>query len=76
MFVGEGSVHGEVAANKESHSWDGVGAALEKDMLGVIIPTAVGACGVIGGGGAVAEGVVALEGVAGDYLECGALEAA
>jgi hypothetical protein len=76
MFVGEGDVHGEVSADKESHSRDGVGAALKEDVLGVVKPSAVRACGIIRGGGAVAERVVPLKRVAGDNLECGALETA
>jgi hypothetical protein len=54
----------------------GICAAPEEDVVGVIEVAAVGASGVIGGSGAVAEGIIPLKRVARDNLEGGALEAA
>jgi hypothetical protein len=61
MFVGEDGVHGEVAAYKEASPGYGEFAALVDDVPRVVEAAAVGACGVIRGGGAVAEGVIPLE---------------
>jgi hypothetical protein len=76
MFVREDVMEGEVAAYKEASPGDSEGMALVNDMPRVVEASAVGAGGVVWGGGAVADGVVALERMARDDLKCGALEAA
>jgi hypothetical protein len=75
MFVGEDGVEGEVAAYEEASPGDGKGGAREEDVVCVEEASAVGARGVIGGGGSVTKGVIPLERVPGDNLEGGALEA-
>jgi hypothetical protein len=76
MCVGECDVHGEVAVNKEAHARDSVLAAHEEDMFCVVKPSAVWACGVIRGSGSVTKGIISLEGVPCDDLECGTLKSA
>jgi hypothetical protein len=61
MGVGEGEVHREVTTNKEAYARYRELSAHEEDMFGVIEAAAVGACGVIRGGGAMTKGIVPLE---------------
>jgi hypothetical protein len=75
MVVGEDGVEGEVAADKEASPGNGKGGAREEDVVRVEKASAVGARGVVRGGGSVTDGVVSLEGVPSDNLKGGALEA-
>jgi hypothetical protein len=53
VSVGEDGVEGEVAAYKEASPGDGEGGARVEDVVRVIEVSAMGACGVIRGSGAV-----------------------
>jgi hypothetical protein len=61
MFIGKDGVEGEVAAYEEASPRNGELSALVDDVPRVEEATAVGTCGVIGGGRAVAKGVIPLE---------------
>jgi hypothetical protein len=61
MCVGEDSVEGEVAAYEEASPRYGEVGAPDEDVMRVKEVSAVGACDVIRGGGAVAKGVISLE---------------
>jgi hypothetical protein len=61
MGIGEGGMHGEVAANEKPHAGNGISVALVEDMPRVVEASAVGTSRIIRGGGAVAKGVVPLE---------------
>jgi hypothetical protein len=76
MCIGEDGVQGEVAAYEEASSGYSKVGAPEEDVVSIEEASAVGARGVIGGGGPVAKGVVPLEGMPGDNLKGGALKAA
>jgi hypothetical protein len=61
MFVREDGVEGEVSAYKEASPRDSEEGATYEDVVGVVEAAAVGACGVVRGGGAVTKGVVPLK---------------
>jgi hypothetical protein len=75
MCIGEGGVHGEVAAYKKASSRYGELPALVEDVPRVVKAAAVGTCGVIRSSGVVTKGVVSLKGVPHDNLKGGALKA-
>jgi hypothetical protein len=60
-LVGEEGVKGEVAVDKETSPVMGEVAAGSDDVPEVVEGAAVWACGVVRGGGVVAEGVVPLK---------------
>jgi hypothetical protein len=55
VFVREDGMEGEAAAYKKASPRDGEVGATEEDVKSVKEAAAMGACGVIRGGGAVAE---------------------
>jgi hypothetical protein len=61
MFVGKECVEGEVAVDEEASPVMSKVATIMKDVEEVVKAAAMGACSVVRGSGAVAEGIVPLK---------------